>query len=276
MLPLPSSYSFIFLFLLFHSVTLSQLSSIQLEYDVSGFGKFFTKGVLHYDEGDSVFFVKDTLSESERGNAIGTEIPDFKNAPLTPDDIASGKTVGSTTIKVERVPKLGDIKYHVQTNLNEEIRLSKRVYPYLRKTYLVEEKMGNIKWQLKSDKRVIAGFECQKAIGTFGGRSYTVWYTPEIPISVGPWKLDGLPGAILQGAEDNHRIAFSLADIHYNSPRPEVPDLNSNSHEVIHCEKSFELHEKDFEILMKNLRAKAPRGIRFGEPKSNQIQLECP
>ena len=265
-----------FLSLFIHSVTLGQPSSIQLEYDISGFGKFYTKGVLHYHEGEAVFFVKDTLSEKNRANAVGTEIPDLRNIPLTPEDIAAGRSAGSFDIEIERVPQSGDIDYHIQTDLNNNVRLSRKKFPTLNQTYIIKEQIRNIKWRLKSGKRVIANFECRKAVGQFGGRSYTVWYTPQIPIPVGPWKLDGLPGVIVEGSEDTRRIAFRLAVIRYDLPSPVVPDLDSSPEEVINCEKSLELHEKDAEVLIKRVKAKLPRGVTLGESESNEIQLECP
>jgi len=40
-------------------------------------------------------------------------------------------------------------------------------------------------------------YDCRRAIGKFRGREYEVWYTTDIPIPGGPFKLGGLPGLIL-------------------------------------------------------------------------------
>lgn len=63
--------------------------------------------------------------------------------------------------------------------------------------FSVYEKQPEMKWELLEDEKKINDYNCKKATTTFRGRSYEVWYTPDIPISVGPWKFSGLPGLIL-------------------------------------------------------------------------------
>lgn len=58
-----------------------------------------------------------------------------------------------------------------------------------------------IKWKTTEGSMTICGYVCKKAIGTLRGRDYEVWYTEDIPIAVGPWKLRGLPGAILKASD---------------------------------------------------------------------------
>ncbi len=50
----------------------------------------------------------------------------------------------------------------------------------------------------------IMGYDCRKATVEFAGRSYTAWFTPEIPLPFGPYKFGGLPGLILK-IEDAER-----------------------------------------------------------------------
>ena len=48
------------------------------------------------------------------------------------------------------------------------------------------------------------GYDCRKATVDFAGRTYTAWFTPEIPLPFGPYKFGGLPGLILK-IEDAER-----------------------------------------------------------------------
>lgn len=68
-------------------------------------------------------------------------------------------------------------------------------------------------WTLESDTLIVCGYTCKKAITTYFGRNYTAWYTPEIPISEGPWKFFGLPGLILKVEDDREHYSFECISI---------------------------------------------------------------
>jgi len=68
--------------------------------------------------------------------------------------------------------------------------------------YHFEENIPEIKWKITDEIKTIGKYQCKKAIGKFRGRTYTTWYTEEIPANVGPWKLNGLGGLILEARDD--------------------------------------------------------------------------
>lgn len=75
----------------------------------------------------------------------------------------------------------------------------------LKKSYSVYENLPKMKWIfLKGDKR-FNNMNCKKAQTTFRGRTYIAWYTLEIPVAIGPWKFNGLPGLILS-VEDSEKV----------------------------------------------------------------------
>ena len=70
--------------------------------------------------------------------------------------------------------------------------------PVYEETYLLQDSMYNIKWKLTADTRVIAGFNCRKAIGIlFDTIGVFAFYSDEIMVSGGPEGIHGLPGMIL-------------------------------------------------------------------------------
>ncbi len=70
--------------------------------------------------------------------------------------------------------------------------------PVFEETFLVQDSLLKIKWKLTADTRVIAGFECRKAIGIIDDSiAVFAFYTDEILINGGPESINGLPGMIL-------------------------------------------------------------------------------
>jgi len=71
----------------------------------------------------------------------------------------------------------------------------------LKNKFAVEESLPEMKWELLEEKKRIGNYNCEKAKTVFRGRMYEVWYTPEIPLSSGPWKFNGLPGLVLSARD---------------------------------------------------------------------------
>ena len=72
---------------------------------------------------------------------------------------------------------------------------------------------GLFEWQLLEGDTVICDYPCKKAKTKFCGRTWTVWYTPLLPYSDGPWKFCGLPGVVLEAYEAEGKLAFYCKEI---------------------------------------------------------------
>lgn len=79
----------------------------------------------------------------------------------------------------------------------------------------VREKKFKFKWNLQNETKKIGRFTCNKATAQFRGRDYIAWYTTEIPLPYGPWKLQGLPGLILEGYDTTEEIYYYFKSIEY-------------------------------------------------------------
>lgn len=78
---------------------------------------------------------------------------------------------------------------------------------------LCEEDNERPEWQLHSDTMTVLSYPCQKATCRFKGRDYTAWYTMDIPVSDGPWKLYGLPGLILKAEDSRGHFNFTCTGL---------------------------------------------------------------
>ena len=68
-------------------------------------------------------------------------------------------------------------------------------------------------WTMGDSTREVLGYTCQQATADFRGRRWTAWFTTDIPISDGPWKLGGLPGLILEAYDEGQQHVFTAVGL---------------------------------------------------------------
>ena len=114
-----------------------------------------------------------------------------------------GKTFRPLSFSAHIIPEGYDIyTYPGQgTRMVQEYITSLSAYRYWETTEKPQ-------WILSEDTCTILSYTCQKAITHFRGREWTVWFTMEIPIDAGPWKLCGLPGIIVKASDSREHYVF--------------------------------------------------------------------
>jgi len=80
-------------------------------------------------------------------------------------------------------------------------------------SYLVEGPLPAIDWKISGDTATFGGLHCQKATCHFKGRDYIAWFCPDLPVRVGPWKLNGLPGVIVDAHDVKNEVVFKFDGI---------------------------------------------------------------
>ena len=68
-------------------------------------------------------------------------------------------------------------------------------------------------WTMGDSTREVLGYTCQQATTDFRGRRWTAWFTTDIPVSDGPWKLGGLPGLILEAYDEGQQHVFTAVGL---------------------------------------------------------------
>jgi len=85
------------------------------------------------------------------------------------------------------------------------------------------EKNTKLNWKIENETKKIGNFNCKKAMTDFRGHTYTAWFTEDIPVSYGPWKLNGLPGLILEAYDTNKEFYVYFKSVEYPVSNLKVP-----------------------------------------------------
>lgn len=113
-----------------------------------------------------------------------------------------------------------------------------------------KEKKETLNWILNEEDTItLQGLLCKKATTIYAQKEWVAYYTEEIPSSVGPWKLYGLPGMIVKASDKDNVHSFEVRELHQES-LPIEYEKNAISKEVknkkllkyrnkIYCNKKY-------------------------------------
>ena len=92
-----------------------------------------------------------------------------------------------------------------------KITSQEMLYPY---RYMTDEPLEKQDWTLTDAQDSICGYASQSATTKYHGLTWNVYYTEDVPASIGPWKLGGLPGLITKATDDKGIHTFTLYGFH--------------------------------------------------------------
>ncbi len=76
---------------------------------------------------------------------------------------------------------------------------------------VIKDELQTPSWEILNDStKKIGNYNCTMAKGHLCGRDFVAWFSPDIPVTCGPWKLWGLPGLIVDAYSLDGVIAFNL------------------------------------------------------------------
>lgn len=137
---------------------------------------------------------------------IGKRYTSFFSKNLRENDILNDSLV--RTAGYFEPNDIGWQGYEIRQNLSKkEVIVDNRI-PFTTEVYRYEEKVPMMAWHIQNETDSIMGYNCQKATLHYAGREYIAWFTSEIPVGFGPWKFQGLPGAILKITDTKNNFMF--------------------------------------------------------------------
>ena len=157
------------------------------------------------------------------------------------------KTKDNTYVTVQN-DKISKIFYSTSKNTITRIPLynSEIVYSDLN---------NKIKYKLTGKQKVINKYNCQEAKFDLNGRKYSVWFTSKIEINYGPYKINGLPGLIVELNEETNKIKISLVSIKKLTDKTEFNSLKKYLTDKKHL--SYPDYEKKIISIMTTKKKKS-------------------
>lgn len=105
------------------------------------------------------------------------------------------------------------------------------------KDLFITDSLNLISWKVTETKRKIAGLDCYKSLWEKNDstRIYA-WFTVDIPISMGPEGVEGLPGMILGLATEDGSIIYFAKEVRF---------INVDETKLIYEDKIKEVYTKE-------------------------------
>ena len=149
--------------------------------------------------------------------------------------IEMDKATGASQEIIQEHMKQGTSQVNYQIFKNYPEGKLTQLEPIAASNFRSEEKTEIPVWELHPDT---ATFLCR-----FRGRNYEAWYTPEIPRSEGPWKLQGLPGLILKASDSRQHYTFVCTGIEKAGKEEAILFIGSE-YEPISRKDLLRIHER--------------------------------
>ena len=160
--------------------------------------QFINKGTIEFEV---ITNVKKTMGNSSWSEQLKDLMPDFKTAYYN-YTFGDNKSVYKFDRYDEKKAKLPEFLRRGEDEkewYNDFTTGQTQIQTNLWGTILnLKDSITSIKWKISNESRLIAGFNCRKAVGKILDSVYIfAFYTDEITISGGPCTINGLPGMIL-------------------------------------------------------------------------------
>lgn len=113
---------------------------------------------------------------------------------------------------------------------------------FMGKQFLVQGPPRKIDWKLGKGKKKIADYICMEATTMVEDTiAVTAWFTPQIPVSIGPDGYGGLPGMILQIDRADGEQLITATHVDLATPNMEL---------IVAPEKGKKLSQEQFEKIV--------------------------
>ena len=127
------------------------------------------------------------------------------------------------------------------TYINHEDGLMTERRDFMGRTFLIKDEQPTLAWKLTGEQSEFSGYLVQRATAVRDSSTVEAWFSPQIPVTVGPGPFGGLPGAILVLTIDDGQTTFTATDI----ALAELPEGT-----IVAPEEGKEVTQAEFDEIM--------------------------
>lgn len=169
--------------ILISSYQLIAQTSQELEYTFQDRNNFRCKSILYIVNKESIFRIFD-----DRENGVDEKLTTDSNIVFVNNDDMSTIFYTNEQIEITRIP--------------------------LYKSELIYDiKNTNLNINFTENKKKIDKYNCQEVKAELNGRKYSIWFTPDVELNIGPFRINWIPGLIVEIYEETNKIKLSLNSI---------------------------------------------------------------
>lgn len=184
--------------------------------------------------------------------------------------LANIKQLNEPTIKAEEttdginltLPYGDSLGGRIYRNIKDSLMITRRPKNAISEAFIVKENWIEINWKIENKTKKIGSYKATMAKGSFRGRDYTVWFTYDIPVPFGPWKLHGLPGLILEAEDSEKMMRFYVSEVIIPFETHDVIKVPTADNEITLKEETY-MQDNFDKILAKKMNARLPKGNSF-------------
>jgi len=143
--------------------------------------------------------------------------------------------------------------------------------------YIVYDTGLDYNWEITDEVDSVGNYQVIKATTYFRGRALIAWFAPAIPISFGPWKINGLPGLILKMYDEDRKFTWTVTKLNLNAELTEdslEPQISDEAKEMTYQE-GLNMSRKAYDEKQKRINTKlGGRGGNFRTVRHRDQDLE--
>ncbi|KFF09459.1 hypothetical protein IX38_02915 [Chryseobacterium luteum] len=172
--------------------------------------------------------------------------------------------------KQENVTEAYSPLHQGEEKLYKDFKTGKLYIDFSKEKTVIQDSLNIIPWKLENEYKDILGFKAQKATAEFRKNLWTVWFTKDLPYFDGPWKLNSLPGLILEAQSMEGHMIYKVIKIS-NKDASAIEKEKKELRGILDAKKIVSAQENS--LLEKKKRSEIVAYLRI---RQDQVQQSVP